>query len=143
MDCKGPPLSGRLITQEEKERLLQDGNVEISSDQRIKLPGATLVNCTNEAKPVIREKPNYGTLPNMEELTNSEQGNDVSSVNESERELSLVSSENVCKQTLSCNEIIKKKNGQLLSLVFNLVQEGILENYTVAMVFMVSDMSEV
>ena len=104
-----PPLSGRLITQEEKERLLQDGNVEISSDQRIKLPGATLVNCTNEARPVIREKPNYGTLPNMEELTNSEQGNDVSSVNESERELSLVSSENVCKQTLSCNEIIKKK----------------------------------
>ena len=102
-------LSGRLITQEEKERLLQDGNVEISSDQRIKLPGATLVNCTNEARPVIREKPNYGTLPNKEELTNSEQGNDVSSVNESERELSLVSSENVCKQTLSCNEIIKKK----------------------------------
>ena len=50
-----PLLSGRLIIQEEKERLLQDGNVEILSDQRIKLPGATLVNCTNEARPVIRE----------------------------------------------------------------------------------------
>ena len=54
--------------------------MKTSSDQGIKLPGATLVNCTNEARPVIREKPYYGTLPNTEELTNSEQGNDVSSV---------------------------------------------------------------
>ena len=103
------PLSGRLITQEEKERLLQERNSEISSNQRIKLPVAALMNRTNEERPVAKEKPNYGTLPNMEELTNNEQDNDVLSVNESERELCLVSSDAMCKQTMSCNEIIKEK----------------------------------
>ena len=65
------PLSGRLITQEEKERLLQERNSEISSNQRMKLPVAALMNRTNEERPVAKEKPNYGTLPNMEELTNN------------------------------------------------------------------------
>ena len=104
-----PPLSGRLITQEEKERLLQERDLEISSDQRIKLPVATLVNRTNEERPVDKEKPNYGTLPNMEEFTNNEQDNDVSSVNESEREMCLISSEGISKQTTCCDEIIKEK----------------------------------
>ena len=104
-----PPLSGRLVTQEEKEQLLQERNLEVSSDQRIKLPVATLVNRTNEERPVGKEKRNYGTLPIMEELTNNEQDNDVSSVNESEKEMCLISSESIYKQTKSCDEIIKEK----------------------------------
>ena len=67
------------------------------------------MNRTNKERPVAKEKPNYGTLPNMEELTNNKQDNDVLSVNESERELCLVSSDTMCKQTMSCNEIIKEK----------------------------------
>ena len=95
------PLSGRLITQEEKEQLLGS-----SSDQTLKVPVTSLVGCSGEARPVIKEASNYGTLPNMEESVNNGQLTDRSSKHDSESELSLISDGNMYEQKRSCKEII-------------------------------------
>ena len=108
VNCR-PPLSGRLVTQEEKERLLQERNLESSLDQTLKVPVTTLVDSSSEARLVTKEKSNYGTLPNTEESVNNEQIDDMSSINESEIELSLISEGNAHEQKRSCKEIIIEK----------------------------------
>ena len=105
-----PPLSGRLVTQEEKEQLLQQRNLESSVKRALKVPVTALAGCSGEARPVIKERSNYGTLPNMEESVNNDRPTDMSSINEeSEMELSLISEENMHEQKLSCKEIINEK----------------------------------
>lgn len=108
VNCR-PPLSGRLVTQEEKEQLLQESGLKYSSDRTLKVPVTSLVGCSGEARPAVKEASNYGTLPNMEESVNSDQLADRSSVNESEMELSSISEGNMHEQNLSCKEIINKR----------------------------------
>ena len=103
------PVSGRLVTQEEKEQLLQERNLESSLDRTLKVPVTSLVGCSGEARPVIKEATNYGTLPNVEESVNSDQLADRSSVNESEMELSLISEGNIHEQKRSCKEIVNER----------------------------------
>ena len=45
--CK-EPLSGRLVTQEEKERMLKRRNQTLLSDERVEPSIAGSVNCSNE-----------------------------------------------------------------------------------------------
>ena len=104
-----PPLSGRLVTQEEKERLLQERNLGSLPNQAVKIPVTSLVHQSSEARPVITERSNYGTLPKMEESVNIEQHTDAPSIDESETDLPLISEENMHEQKLSCKEIVIKK----------------------------------
>ena len=108
INCK-QPLTGRLVTQEEKEQLLQERNKVCSAaDEIVETSMTELEDQTGEPEPK-----DYGTLPNKEENGQiATIDNDLvmmSSDNESDQELLITSDECVHRRTSSLKRMIKEK----------------------------------
>ena len=110
INCK-QPLSGRLVTQEEKEQLLEERNkVSSAANEIVETSMTESEDQTGETEMELKD---YGTLPNKEE--NGEIAtidNDLvmmSSDNESDQELLIASDECIHRQTSSLKSIIKEK----------------------------------
>ena len=109
VNCK-QPLSGRLVTQEEKERLLEERN-QLSSPAD-EIAETSLIESEDPSSEMHSDPKDYGTLPNVEENGQVAVDNDIvvmSSDNESDQELLIVSDEHTHRRTLSWKKIISKK----------------------------------
>ena len=108
VNCK-KPLSGRLVTQEEKESLLEERN-RLSSPTN-ELAETSLMEPEDPSGEMHSDPKDYGTLPNVEENGHVAADNDIvmmSSDVESDQELLIVSDEHTHRRTLSWKEMISK-----------------------------------
>ena len=107
INCK-QPLSGKLVTQEEKEQLLQERNKVSSAENEV-----VETSMTEPEDQTGEPEMDYGTLPNKEENGQIPTiDNDLvmmSSDNESDQELLIASDECIHKRTSSLKRIIKEK----------------------------------
>ena len=106
------PLSGRLVTQEEKERLLEERKQLSSPENEIAETSLMESEDPSASGETHSEPKDYGTLPNMEENGQLAVDNDIvvmSSDNESDQELLIVSDEHTHRQRLSFKKMFSKK----------------------------------
>lgn len=110
INCR-QPLSGRLVTQEEKERLLQE-RTKLSSAANEVVETSMMESEDQTGEPEMELK-DYGTLPNKEENGQiATIDNDLvvmSSDNESDQELLIASDECIHRRTSSLKRMIKEK----------------------------------
>ena len=110
LNCK-QPLSGRLVTQEEKEQLLKERNKVSSAENEI--VETSMTEPEDQTGEPEMELKDYGALPNEEEngqIANND--NDLvamSSDNESDQKLIIASDECTHRRTSSLKGIIKEK----------------------------------
>ena len=102
MNCT-PVLLGRIVTEEEKERLLEERTISNSPVKEVKVLNIDQEN--NESNDI---KENDNMKPNKEETVDIEL-TVMSSDNESDSELLLVSDEHVYRRPPSWNYIIRKE----------------------------------
>ena len=96
INCR-PPLSGRLVTVEEKEQLLEERNQTSVPDEQSELLVVRSDSHYIETEP---ESTSYLTQPNKEKSVDNEL-TVISSDNESDGEMLLASDDSACKRTLS------------------------------------------
>ena len=110
INCK-QPLSGRLVTQEEKEQLLQERNKVFSAENEI--VETSMTEPEGQTGEPEMELKDYGTLLTKEENDQiATIDNDLvvmSSDNELDQELLIASDECTHRRTLSLKRIIKEK----------------------------------
>jgi len=114
VNCK-QPLSGKLVTQEEKEKLLE----EIKLRNQVSSPdGMAETSLTESGDPEVEtEIKDYGTLPNKEENDQTVDNDLVvmmSSDNESDQELLIVSDEDTHKQKFLTKKAVEYYHWLLL-----------------------------
>ena len=98
INCK-PPLSGKLVTQEEKERILEERHQRSSSPD--KLTDQSVVGLVNHCNEIdTANAAGYTTQPNKEERIDNELTM-MSSDNESDSEQLLTSNEYIHKKALT------------------------------------------
>ena len=108
LNCK-QPLVGRLVTQEEKERMLQERSQSCSPANGI--VETSMMEPGSPPGEIESEPRDYGTLPNNEENGQLAVSNDItvlSSDNESDHELLIASDEHTHRQKLSLKTLKKK-----------------------------------
>ena len=108
LNCK-QPLIGRLVTQEEKERMLQERSQSCSPAHR--LVETSMMEPESPPGEMESEPMDYGTLPNGEENGQLAVCNDItvlSSDNESDHELLIASDERTHRQTLSLKTLKRR-----------------------------------
>lgn len=106
INCK-KPLSGRLVTQEEKERLLEERNrVSTNGDEIIE---TSMTESENPSDEMETQPKDNGTLPNEEDNDQTADLVMMSSDNESDQELLIMSDEHTHRRYLTLKKMIKQK----------------------------------
>ena len=107
LNCK-QPLTGRVVTQEEKEKLLQKRNQLTNG-----LVETSMMEPDDESGELELEPNDYGTLPNKEEnskmVTNDNDLVVMSSDNESDHELLIAADEGVRNRSWYLKKVFKEK----------------------------------